>query len=449
MSSSNLQTIVGGRRFYIAVFLFFNLLINYIDRVNLSVAAPEIAKHFGWDPAQMGWVFSAYLWTYTACLIPIGALLDRYGARRVSSVGIALWSIAAMATGAVTTFATMCLARLGLGIGEATTFPVAGKVIRQWFPAKERGFAGAVFHCGGHAAPAFATPFVAWLVVDLGWRPSFVILGSLGLVWLVFWFWKYREPEECTWLTADERQFILDNRDASPVAAPGESAGSSRLETGEVLATLIRQPTVWGIMLTQGCSTYFNYLFLSWLPTYLVQVRGLRLLQAGFQAAIPYMVAVVVVLGFGRISDRLLSTESLKQGKRRNALITALLLSTVVMLINVVETQAGVLVVLALAMSFNLTCLTLNLVLTNDLLEEPRMAGTVFGLVAVSANLFGLAAPIVTGYIVKATGSFEIAFNLLGAIVLTAAAISFTLTRKPIHGPTRPPLEPAFAAARS
>src|ERR1700730_10910984 len=125
MSDTTLRTIVGGKRFYIAIFFFFNLLINYIDRVNLSVAAPEIAKYFHWDPAQMGWIFSAYLWTYTACLIPIGALLDRYGARRVSAIGVALWSATAMMTGAVTNFSTMVLARLGLGVGEATTFPVA------------------------------------------------------------------------------------------------------------------------------------------------------------------------------------------------------------------------------------------------------------------------------------------------------------------------------------
>ena len=403
--------------------------------MNLSVAAPEIAKYFHWDPAQMGWIFSAYLWTYTVCLIPIGALLDRYGARRVSAIGVALWSAAAMTTGAVTNFSTMVLARLGLGVGEATTFPVAGKVIRQWFPAKERGFAGAVFHCGGHAAPAFATPFVAWVVVRQGWRASFVILGALGLVWLVFWLWKYREPEDCPWLSADERQFIVDNRDSGPSGAAANTGSGSTAATCEVLAALFRQPTVWGIMLTQGCSTYFNYLFLAWLPTYLVQVRGLHLMQAGIQTAIPYLVAVVVVLGFGKLSDGLLSAESLKKGKRRNVLIAALLLSTVVMLINVVETQTGVLVVLALAMSFNLTCLTLNLVLANDLLEEPQIAGTVFALVATSANLFGLLAPIITGYIVKATGSFAIAFNLLGAIVIAAAAISFTLTRKRIHGP--------------
>jgi sugar phosphate permease len=423
------RTIFGGKRFYIAIFLFFNLLINYIDRVNLSVAAPALVKQFHWDAARMGWVFSAYLWTYTILLIPMGTMLDRIGARRVSAFGITVWSAAAMLTGAVTGFASMCLARLFLGVGEVTTFPVAGKVIRQWYPVKERGFATAVFHSGAHVAPAVATPLAAWLVVRSGWRGSFVILGALGFLWLAVWLWKYREPEQCSWLSEEERAFILQNRH-------GESTlvQSRREPACNVLRTLFRQRTVWGVILTQGCSTYFSYLFLAWLPTYLVQVRGLHLVKAGFYTAIPYMVAVVVVLCAGKLSDRLLTEEGLKKGKRKKAVILLLLLGTVVMLINVVQSERAILFVLAMALSFNLTSLTLNLALTSDLIEEPSMAGTVFAIVSTSANLFGLCAPVVTGYIYRATGSFSAAFNVSGLIVIVAAAISFALVRQPIHG---------------
>ncbi len=262
-NDSETRIIPGGRRFYIAVFLFFNLLINYIDRVNLSVAAPALVKEFHWDAARMGWVFSAYLWTYTILLIPTGVLLDRIGARRVSAFGISIWSAAAMFTAAVTNFATMCLARLALGAGEVTTFPVAGKVIRQWFPIKERGFATAIFHSGAHVAPAVAAPLVAWLVMRSGWRGSFVILGALGFIWLAFWRWKYREPEDCSWLSAGERDFILENRHRELSLRPSHPA-----PVGNILPALFRQRTVWGIILTQGCSTYFSYLF-SGLASYL------------------------------------------------------------------------------------------------------------------------------------------------------------------------------------
>jgi sugar phosphate permease len=422
------RTLLGGKRFYIAVFLFFNLLINYIDRVNLSVAAPVLMKQFHWDAARMGWVFSAYLWTYTIFLIPTGALIDRYGARRVSAIGIALWSAAAMLTGAATGFVTMCLARLFLGIGEVTTFPIAGKVIRQWYPVKERGFATAIFHSGGHAAPAVAAPVVAWLVIRSGWRGSFVILGALGFVWLALWLWKYHEPEECSWLSEQERKLILE------ISGKSSAISQSRGEpVWCVVRRLLRQRTVWGVMLTQGSSTYFSYLFLSWLPVYLVQVRGFHLMKAGVYAAIPYMVAVVVVITCGKISDRMLSAESLRRGKRRTVVIFLLLLCPVVALINVVQSERAILIVLALAMSFNLTSLTLNLALTNDLIDDPRIAGTVFAMVSTSANLFGLCTPVVTGYIIKATGNFSAAFDLAAIMVILSAVFSFTLVRGPIY----------------
>jgi len=378
----------------------------------------------------MGWVFSAYLWTYTIFLIPTGALLDKYGARRVSAIGIALWSTAAMLTGAVTGFVTMCVARLFLGLGEVTTFPVAGKVIRQWYPVKERGFATAIFHSGAHAAPAVAAPVVAWLVIRSGWRGSFIILGALGFIWLGLWLWKYREPERCSWLSAQERKFILETRDA-----PSAISQKHGEPVYGVLRKLFRQRTVWGVMLTQGCSTYFNYLFLAWLPAYLVQARGFYLMKAGIYAAIPYMVAVAFVLAWGKISDRMLSADNLRRGKRRTVVILLLLLCPVVALINVVQSETAVLIVLALAMSFNLTSLTLNLALTSDLIEDPGIAGTVFAMVSTSANLFGLCAPVVTGYIIKATGSFSAAFDLAGIMVILAAVFSFTLVRGPIYAP--------------
>lgn len=421
--------VMGGKRFHIAAFLFFNVLLNYADRVNLSVAAPELVRQFHWDPARMGWVLSAYLWTYTICLIPIGALLDRFGPRRVAAIGIALWSTAAMFTGAVTSFASMCLARLSLGTGAATTFPAAGKVIRQWFPVKERGLAYAIFHSGGHLAPAVATPLVALLVVHNGWRASFVILGPLGFIWLVLWLWRYQEPEDCLWLSAQEQRFILEHRD--PRVRPNEVG---RDGAGGTLSTLLRQQTMWGVMLTQACSTYFSYMFLAWLPTYLVQARGMRLLRAGIYTAIPYWTAAVVVIAFGRFSDRIFTEENLSKGTRRKVVITLLLLCPVVMLINVVHREMAVLVVLALATSFNLASLTLNLALTGDLIQEPRMAGMVFAMVSTAANLFGLCAPVVTGYLVKATGTFSAAFDISGAAVILAALISFTMVRRPIHG---------------
>jgi ACS family glucarate transporter-like MFS transporter len=427
--------ILSGKRIWIAVFLFFNMLINYMDRVNLSVAGPGIAHYFQWNPATMGWIFAAYLWTYTICLAPIGTIADRFGVRNVSAVAISLWSAATMVTGGVTGFSSMILARLGLGIGESTTFPVAAKVIRQWFPARERGIAGAIFHCGGHAAPAVALPLVAWLVVMAGWRLTFVILGALGFVWLFFWLMYYQQPEQCRWISEEERQLILATRDTGSAAVASARNSGRQVEFKSALGALLKQRSMWGVMLTQGCSTYFNYVFLAWLPTYLVEARGIHLVNAGFIGAVPYLVAVLAVLGFSRLSDWLLTPEGLNQGKRRNIVVALLLGCCVAVATNFVDSQFGLVVVLSLAMSFNLAALTLNLILTNDLLEDGYMIGTVQSMVSVMSNIFGMFAPVVTGYTVKATGSFAAAFYIQAAIVIVGAVISYTFTRKPIRGP--------------
>ncbi len=426
MEGTQPRSLVTGRRFFIVLFLFFNVIINFIDRVNLSIAAPAIAKQFHWDSATMGWVFSAYLWTYTICLIPAGWLVDRMGTRLVSSVSIIFWSASAMLTGAATNFTNMIAVRLGLGIGEAAAMPACNKVIRQWFPSGERAFATAIFHSGVFVSVAIANPFVAWLVLRSGWRWSFVIVGALGFIWLFLWLRWFDLPEQCSWLPEQEREVILRQRDYS--------ASPSTTDLWAVTASLLRQRTMWGLALTEGCVNYMNYLFLSWLPTYLMHDRGMTLMQAGLYGTVPYIVGVVLELFFGRLSDRLLTPQHLKNGGRRNQVILFLILSSVIVLISVVHTKWAILALISIALSFNTTTVTFMYSLTNDLVEDPRIAGSAFGVMLVGGNLFGMAAPVVTGYLVKATGNFTSAFGLSGLVALAGAAMAYWWTRQPIRG---------------
>jgi MFS family permease len=438
MAGTKGQSLLAGKRFYIVVFLFFNVAINYMDRVNLSVAAPTIANHFHWDPAQMGWVFSAYIWTYAACLLPGGWLADRIGARRVFAIAISIWSAAAMLTGAVSSIWSMIASRLALGVGESTSFPVCNKVVRQWFPAGERAFATALFHSGVFVSIAVSSPLVAWIVLKAGWRASFVISGSLGFVWLLCWLRWFQPPEKCTWLSADERQFILANRAGAPASITG--AGDTNSDTarksgiGFTLGGLLRQQSMWGLALTMATANYMNYLFLTWLPSYLVQARGMNLMRAGFFSSIPYIAGIVMEIVFSVFSDRSLSPERLKQGGRRNQAGVLIILSSVILLINVVHGDAATIALISVALACNTTVIALLYTLTNDLIEDPRTTGTVFGIVVLGGNLFGLLAPIVTGYIVKATGSFDSAFAISGALSFMGATTVFLFTRRPITG---------------
>src|SRR6202163_2627481 len=208
----------SGKRFYIAALLFLNLFINFMHRINLSVAAPAIAKDFGWDAGKMGLLFSSYQWTYCLFLLLWGWMSDRIGTRWVNGLSVTIWSIAGILTGVATTFGGMLATRLALGAGEAASFPTSGKVVRQWFPPGERGLATAIFNAGTFAGPAFSAPLVAWLLLKVGWRESFMLTGAVGFVWVILWLKFFRSPAECSWLPEEERNYILSQTDSAAKA---------------------------------------------------------------------------------------------------------------------------------------------------------------------------------------------------------------------------------------
>ncbi len=423
LAVANVGSLWSGKRFYIAALLFLNLFINYMHRINLSVAAPAIAKDFGWDAGKMGLLFSSYQWTYCFFLLLWGWMTDRMGTRLVNGISVTIWSIAGMLTGVATTFGGMLATRLALGAGEAASFPTSGKVVRQWFPVSERGLATAIFNAGTFAGPAFSAPLVAWLLLKVGWRLSFMMTGSVGFIWVILWLKFFRVPTECSWLPEEERNYISAQTDsqAKPTAPP----------KGALLRILTRK-TMWGLFLTQGCCAYTMLLFLFWLPSYLVQSRHMSLVKAGWFTSLPYVVAVVLGLLVGKLSDAVLTNEAVRQGKRRTLLIVFILLSGVVLLTNMVANQYLLLALISISLACISSALSLNIALTNDLVWNPEMVGTAMGFLILGGNIFGSLVPIATGYIVKWTGSFDLAFYLAGFLLFLAAMICFTLTRKPL-----------------
>jgi ACS family glucarate transporter-like MFS transporter len=409
-------------RLYIAVFLFFNLFINYMDRTALSIAVPVIAKEFHWNSGTVGVVLSSFMWTYAICLVPWGWMLDRIGTRRVAGLSVSLWSISAMLTGAAVGLGTMIAPMLLLGVGEAASLPTAGKVVRQWFPPRERGLATAIFNAGTFAGPALSAPIVAWIVLRIGWRLSFVVTGAIGLVWVFLWLTMFYPPAECPWLPQQERDYVLAETDMSAPVAPGRNA----------VPQLLKRRTMWGLLLTQGCCAYSNVLFLAWLPSYLVQARHMHLMKAGWFTSIPYLAAAVLGILIGKLSDTLLTREAVKQGKRRTILIVFILCSSCVFLVNAVGNEYVVLVLIAISLVCISSALTLNIAMTSDLVWQHNLLGTALGILITGGITCGMLAPMVTGYIVKATGSFDNAFYVAGSLLVLGAIISFTMTRRPI-----------------
>jgi ACS family glucarate transporter-like MFS transporter len=412
------------RRGWVCVFLITLTTINYADRVALSVAATPIRTEFGLSQVQMGYLLSSFLWTYVLCLIPVGLLVDRFGGKFVNSLGIALWSAATVLTGFASSFAFLLGIRMVMGMGESTSWPASNRIIREWFPASERGLANAIFGAGSTAGPAIGAVTISFLVGSYGWRAGFIIAGTVGFAWLLMWLLVFDRPEKVRWLGAIEREKILRERDGM------QSAGTGK---GSPLRYLLRQRSVWGLFFTQGSEVYGNYMLLTWLPTYLQQAKGLSILDAGMLTAVPFALASVFGVALGWVSDRLLTPEAVQAGRRRTMLAVMLLGVSLILLVPVISRLWVIIVILALVRALGQAGSALNFALVADLVRSRADVGKVTAITVVGGNSFGLMAPIVTGYVIALTGSFDRAFMVAGLLPVAGAAASFLMTRKPIE----------------
>jgi ACS family glucarate transporter-like MFS transporter len=411
------------RRGWIALLIFLAVIINYMDRIALSVAAKPIVGEFGFSPVQMGYLFSGFLWTYLICLIPLGVLVERIGAKRMVSGGIAIWSAATALTAMAGGFGGILAARLVMGASEATTFPACGRVIRDWFPERERGLVTTLFNGGSSAGPALGAIITAALVSSFDWRVAFVVLGIVGFIWLAAWLVWYGAPEQAKWLPAAEKVKILAERNGTDTGATQHPRPSS-------LGYLLSQRSIWGLVLTQACLVYTAYLFLTWLPTYLQSTRELSTMNTGYLTAIPYLVTIVLGLVIARASDRLLSSADIQDGRRRNFIAAMAALALLILLAPVVGSLWQLLVVLTLVLTGCTTGAGLNFTLASDLLRNPRDVSRVIAITAFGGNLFGLIAPIITGYVVSGTGGYTWAFRIAAALLLCGCLATLTMTRQ-------------------
>jgi MFS family permease len=415
---------VGYKRGFVALALFALALINYIDRVTLSFAAGPIAKEFGLDPVALGYLFSSFLWTYTLFLIPMGMLVDRYGPKRVAAYGLGIWSLATALTGLAGSFATLLASRLVMGGGEASSNPSGAKVIRTWIPAGERGATNAVFNSGSYAGPALCALVAGPIIQAFGWRALFFIAGGIGLAWLIAWLIWFDTPEKAAWLGDAERTKILAERNVGSALLKDEpKAGLWQL--------LKSGPTLWGLALTMGCNVYSQYLFLTWLPSYLQESKGLTIAKTGFYAAIPYAVAVVLCIAIGLSSDRFLKGD-VGGGRRRYFIAAAMMLASIVLFAPMVDNLALIIALFSIALTGIATTTSLNFALLNDLMPNPKDVGVAMGFLVVGGNVFGLMAPIVTGYVIRATGSYDGAFLIAGGLLVAGAASVLIFARRPI-----------------
>jgi ACS family glucarate transporter-like MFS transporter len=342
-------------------------------------------------------------------MLPGGRLIDRWGAHVVASVATVVWSAAQMATGAAVGVVTMLLARLGLGIGEAPFSPVIYRRVRAWPPYTERGTATAFISAGGSLGPALGAPFAVRLIQSLSWRWSFVIKVAMGFVWVAVWMALVSTPQKTMWLPEPERQRILAEREAG-IEVPDHS--------GVGYMTLLRCPAMWGLFVSRGCLVYSLYLYLSWLPNYLQTARGLPVVDSGLYTSAPFFVATAADIVVNWLGDRLMSVHAMRSGLRRYLVALCLFLTATGLVIPYVRSLAVIIILVSITVSFVNAGPAANATLTSDLLRSPADAGRAFAFLVLGGNVFGLLAPIVTGYLVAASGSFSSAFMAAGVLAL-------------------------------
>jgi MFS family permease len=411
------------RRGWIYVLTLSLVTINYMDRSALGVVAQAVRGEFKLSPVEMGYLFSSFFWSYVLCLLPIGIMLDRYSTRIINSVGITVWSLAMAATAGVWSFGSLIAVRLVMGAGEATSIPSCGRIVREWMPAQERGAATVFWSAGSFVGPAVGAIVVAALTSAWGWRAAFIVLGALGLVWLICNLVWFDKPEKVSWLSEDERRKILCERSAG---SPDEIV--MRGSPG-VIWELLKSPSMWGTMIAQASGIYTLYLLLFWLPSYLQDTKHLTILKTGLYTAIPWAIAVPVSIALGVVSDRLLKSETLLAGRRRAMVIFCVLLAAVVVFVPFTDNTAVIITLFALSLSGINAAISLNLALVTDLVHRARDVGKAISLCILSGNIFGLLAPIITGYVVAGLGAYDWAFGIAGILLIIGALALATMTR--------------------
>ena len=404
-------------RWYILVLISLMYLITYLDRVNISTAAPVISKEFGFDKITMGVIFSAFVWAYAMFQVPGGWLGDRFGARNVLTIIVGYWSIMTAATAAATGATSFIVLRFLFGVGEAGAFPGATRAMQLWYPPHERGFVQGITHSASRLGAAIAPPIVVLIMTTLGWRSVFYICGGVGFIWSVLWYFAYRNlPEEHGLVNAAELKHIRGTDENGNVKQPNLAKKPS-----VPWGTLLRSPNMWAIMCAYFTYVYCLWIFLSWLPSYLVEFRHFTLLKVGFLASLPLWAGVVGDTVGGLATDWLLAKSGNIKFSRRAVAITGML-GCAVFIVPAAMTEDAYTAVYCLTVAmFFLEC-TIGPSWAVPMDMGGEHSGTVSGMMNMAGNIGGALSPIVFGVLVQ-FGSWQAPFIVAASLLVIGAAV--------------------------
>lgn len=405
-------------RWWIAGLLFLSTVINYIDRQTLSVLAPVLTKELHLSPVEYSNILTAFLAAYTVMYVGSGFLVDRWGTRRALSVFMVWWSAANMAHAFAQGVWSLGLFRFLLGMGESGNFMAAFKAVSEWYPAKERAFVNGLINGGAAIGAVIAPPVITWINARFGWQPAFLLTGSLGFIWLLFWLLLYHPPESHPRITEEERALVLSD---PPVA---------RSAAGANWRQLLRYPQTWGLLLSRFFSDPVWWFYLFWLPKYLVEQRGFTMVEMGMLAWMPYLAADIGALSGGWMSGRLIARGRSAVSSRLAVMLPFALVMPLSLAVNRAPSRELTLGVICIIAFSHMAWKANQSTLTNDVFPKP-VIGTVSGILAFGNGLGGTLFTWATGYIVQWFG-YEAIFIVMGLMHPVAFFITRRLVRAPL-----------------
>ena len=405
---------VGNLRWGIAILLGVGIIINYFDRVNISVAGKSLVQEYHLSNVQLGIILSAYLWTYTLLQIPVGAMLDKIGVKWLVRVGTFIWAIATFMTAIVSGYGLIILSRFLLGVAEAPTFPGASKATGYWFPMQERGLATSAFDAAAKFSNVIGLPLVAVTITMYGWRAGFWATGVLSLLYaIVFWI-GYRDPSKAKRLSSEERAYIVEGGAQQETAAQEVTWG----DTWTNILYLLRQRKIWAMVLGFAAYGYSFYLLLSWLPTYLETRLHISLLSSAGYAAIAWGVATITdILIGGWLVDYLIK-RGYDPTKVRKTLFTIGMVLGIAVIGAAFTTDPNIAIFwISIALGGLAFAAPIGWSIPS-LIAPKGTVGTTGSIMNFFNNAVGIVAPILAGYVADRTGSFALNFLIAGVILI-------------------------------
>ncbi|MEN3261115.1 MFS transporter [Sodalis endosymbiont of Spalangia cameroni] len=400
-------------RRFIVLMLFITVVINYVDRSSLSIAAPHIVEELGLSSVQMGFVFSAFAWAYSPFQIPGSFLVDKIAPRVLYPIVIGVWSLFTCLQGTASTVWQLVLYRLGVGASEVPSYPMNNRIITSWLPERERATAVGVYISGQYVGLAFLAPVLVWLQAAFGWRFMFYVTGGIGVIWALGFWLLYRDPLKSR-ANAAELSLIREGGgrlEWKSAAKNGESG-----ETDEVpMRRFLRSRKLWGLVIAHMGETCANRFFLTWFPIYLVKYRHIEFIKIGFMATLPFAAAWCGVLLSGYLSDKLIKRGHSLTFARKAPIITGLLLATTIIGANFVDSPAMIVVFMTIAFfGSGLAAISWSVVSSIAPINRVGIAGGIFNFVGTS---MGILVPILIGYLVSG-GNFAPALMFVGGMAL-------------------------------